>query len=278
MASEQPEAFVEIAAVKATSKSGEEEGLNHVQDFLYRFGYTGDREALKPGVLDDETSAALTKYQTCQGLPSTGEFDVATRHQMTTARCAFPDMSSGVEFATTCAWQRTEVTFAFGTGTNDVAGGSEFQATRAAFQTWAAVIPLTFREVGLNDNPDVVIDWRPANDPDLSMVGGTLAHADFPPACGVVTNTLPKPVHFDDTEHTWVIGAAAGAFDVETVAVHEIGHIIGLAHSSVAGAVMRSTIGSNATNRALTQDDISGVQGLYPQPPTPQPSSGWWWG
>lgn len=275
MASEQPEAFVEIAAVKATSKSGEEEGLSHVQDFLYRFGYTGEREALKTGVLDDETSAALTKYQARQGLPSTGEFDEATRHQMTTARCAFPDMSAGVAFSTTCDWQKSEVTFAFDTGTNDVGGTAEFAATRNAFQTWAAVIPLTFREVGLNDNPDVVIDWRPANDPDLSMVGGTLAHADFPPDCSVVTNTLPKPVHFDDTEHTWVIGATPGAFDVESVAVHEIGHIIGLAHSNVAGSIMFPSISSNGTNQALTQDDISGAQGLYP--PTSQPS-GWWWG
>ena len=272
MASEKPEPFVEIAAVRPTSKGGEEGGLTHVQDFLYRFGYVGDREALRSPVLDDATSDALAKYQTCQGLPSTGEFDEATLHQMTTHRCAFPDMRTGVEFATTCAWQKAEVTFAFGPGTNDVAGTTEFAATRAAFQTWATVIPLTFREVGMSENPDVVIDWRPANDPDLNMVGGTLAHADFPPDCSVVTNSLPKPVHFDDTEHAWTIGAAPGSFDVESVAVHEIGHIIGLAHSNVAGSIMFPSIGSNGTNRALTQDDISGAQNLYPKI-----SSGWWW-
>ena len=264
MASEQPEAFVEIAAVRPTSKGGEEEGLTHVKDFLYRFGYIENREAMKSPALDDATSEALAKYQTCQGLASTGEFDEATRHQMTTARCAFPDMRLGVAFATTCDWGKTEVTFAFNTGTNDVPGTAEFQATRNAFQSWAAVIPLNFREVGQNDSPDVLIDWRPANDADLSMVGGTLAHADFPPDCSVVTNTLPKPVHFDDSEHNWVIGAAPGAFDVESVAVHEIGHILGLAHSSVAGAIMFPTISSNGTNQALTQDDISGAQDLYP--------------
>lgn len=267
MASEKPEAFVEIADLRPANKGDEEEGLEHVQDFLHRFGYIKDRERLKPGCLDDETSAALTKYQTCQGLPGTGEFDETTRRQMTTARCAFPDMSAGVEFATTCDWGQAEVTYAFDTGTDNVAGTDEFEATRDAFQTWAAVIPLTFREVGSSDSPDVLIGWRPANDPDLNMVGGTLAHADFPPACGFINNTLPRPVHFDDTEHTWAIGAVPGAFDVETVALHEIGHILGLAHSNVAGAIMFPSIGSNRTNRVLTQDDISGVQSLYGTPP-----------
>ena len=271
MASEKPEPFVEIRAVRPANKGDEEEGLTHVQDFLYRFGYIKDKEVLKHGCLDDETSAALTKYQTCQGLPSTGEFDETTRRQMTTHRCAFPDMRDGVEFTALCNWGRAEVTYAFDTGTNDVANTDEFQATRNAFQTWAAVIPLTFREVGSNESPDVLIGWRPANDPDYSMIGGTLAHADFPPACGVVTNTLPKPVHFDDTEHNWAIGAAPGAFDVESVALHEIGHILGLAHSNVTGAVMFPSIGSNGTNRVLTQDDISGAQNLYP-PGVPCPN------
>ena len=114
-----------------------------------------------------------------------------------------------------------------------------------------------------------LIGWRPANDPDHSMVGGVLAHADFPPGCSVVTNFLPKPVHFDDSEHTWNIGAAPNTFDVETVALHEFGHILGLAHSNVAGAVMFPTVSSNFTKRALTQDDIDGVRSLYPGCGTP---------
>lgn len=57
------------------------------------------------------------------------------------------------------------------------------------------------------------------------------------------------------------------SFDIESVALHEIGHIVGLAHSTVAGAVMQSTISSNATLRALTQDDIDGFNALYAKVP-----------
>ena len=76
---------------------------------------------------------------------------------------------------------------------------------------------------------------------------------------------LPKPVHFDDSEHVWSVGAVSGAYDIETVALHEIGHIVGLAHSSVSGAVMAPTVSSNFTKRALTQDDIDGFLELYPE-------------
>jgi Matrixin len=99
------------------------------------------------------------------------------------------------------------------------------------------------------------------------MVGAVLAHADFPPGCSVVTSALPKPLHFDDTEATWCIGAVPDQFDVETVALHELGHILGLQHSSIGGSVMFATVSSNLTKRALTADDIAGIRALYPSQP-----------
>lgn len=93
------------------------------------------------------------------------------------------------------------------------------------------------------------------------------AHADFPPGCSVVVDQLPLPVHFDDSEHTWVIGAASGGFDIETVALHEIGHILGLEHSAVSGAVMFPSVSSNFTLRALQEDDLAGLRQLYPHTP-----------
>ena len=197
-------------------------------------------------------------YQRRQGLPVTGVFDEPTRAQMSTHRCGMPDLDNSVAFVTRCSWPTPQLTFAFEDGTNDIAGAAEFQAVRSAFATWAAAVPLTFSEVGAGQGPDVAIDWRPANDPDHSMVGGVLAHADFPPGCGVVTNSLPKPVHFDDSEHLWANGAVPGGFDVETVALHELGHILGLQHSDVAGSVMFASVADNFTKRALTADDLAG--------------------
>jgi peptidoglycan hydrolase-like protein with peptidoglycan-binding domain len=266
-------AFPKIAELPPIAPGEERPEFRHVQEFLQRFGYLVPG-AHPTGKVDEPSTEGLSKFQVFNGLEPSGEFDEATREAMTTPRCAMADMSSGVAFATTCKWAKTTLTFTFDTGTNDVPGNGEFDAVRAAFNTWSSASPLTFTEVANTANPDIRIGWRPAADPDHSMVGGVLAHADFPPGCSVVTNSLPKPVHFDDEEHTWAVGAQADAFDVETVALHELGHILGLAHSSIPGAVMAPRVAANFTLRTLTADDIAAIQSLYgaaPTPPAPTP-------
>jgi hypothetical protein len=256
-------AFPEIGAVSFTAVGERSTGFDHVQSFLQRFGYLPSG-SYAPGTLDAATSEALAKYQEFGGLEATGRFDGATRQRMTRPRCGLPDLAHGVRFTTTCPWGQTDLTYAFDRDTADVPGQTERDGVRAAFRTWQRLGALTFREVGMGDNPHIRVGWRAANDADFNMTGGIIAHADFPPACSVVTQTLPKPVHFDDSEHAWAIGAVPGAFDIETVALHEIGHIVGLGHSVVAGAVMLSGIAPNSTKRRLTRDDVDGFNRIYP--------------
>ena len=256
-----------LTAVGPAKKGDTGSGIENVQNFLIRFGYL-EGGVYEAGNLDDETSAALAKYQEHNTLPVNGEFDETTRELAITPRCGLPDLNGGIDFSTRCAWTKWSLTYRFDVPTSDCVG--EFQAARNAFTTWANAVPLTFTE-DASGAVDILIGWRPANDPDHSMVGGVLAHADFPPGCSIITNTLPKPVHFDDSEHTWSIGAFANQFDVETVALHELGHIIGLQHSSVAGSVMFPSVSANFTKRALTADDTSGAEALYPS------QSNWRW-
>jgi Alpha-L-arabinofuranosidase B (ABFB) domain/Matrixin/Putative peptidoglycan binding domain len=242
---------------------GRAEGFAEVSGYLGRFGYLA-KLPVDPTTLDEPASEALKKFQEREGLPATGAFDAPTRERMSKSRCGLPDLRDGVAFVARCAWNDRTLRYAFGAGTQDVAADEEFAAVRAAFRSWAAVVPISFTEVTAGDNPDVLVEWRDAADPDHDMTGPILAHADFPPGCGIVTNQLPKPVHFDDSEHTWIVGAAAGQYDIETVALHELGHILGLQHSSVPGAIMQPTVDDNATRRVLAADDIDGVRRLYP--------------
>ncbi|MGW3353724.1 RICIN domain-containing protein [Nonomuraea rubra] len=244
-------------------------GFIAVKTFLARFGYVD--ETMRPrvsdpetaNVLDEDTSSQLARYQAFHGLNPSGIFDEATKEMMARPRCAVPDPVAPA-FAVGCAWNRDSLTYAFGAGTGDVSGDDEREAVRRAFRTWSAAIAVVFREVGAGESPDISISWGNAKCGDADMTGGTLAHADYPPGCGYYGNALPRPIHFDDQENTWSVGAASGAYDVETVALHEIGHILGLQHSAVPGAVMFPTVSSNTTLRALTADDIEGARRLYP--------------
>jgi len=55
------------------------------------------------------------------------------------------------------------------------------------------------------------------------------------------------------------------SIDFESVATHEIGHLLGLDHSSILSATMFPTIGDGLNYaRQLSFDDIAGVSSLYP--------------
>lgn len=199
-----------------------------VQNYLIRYGYLSQATATVPGAvlgavpgqLDAVTVRALEEFQRRFNVGTPGVLDAPTRELMSTPRCGLPDLMGPVTFNTLCAWNRRNLTFAFGTLSAQVGNDVARNAVRRAFATWtAAGVGLTFAEVAQNQNPDIFIEWRQAADPDHSMVGGVRAHADFPPGCSIIVGNPPLPLHYDDQEHTWVDGAVANGFDIETVAL-----------------------------------------------------------
>lgn len=108
---------------------------------------------------------------------------------------------------------------------------------------------------------------------------GVLAHA-FQPGTEAIFGpggTIAGDVHFDGDE-LWsddpTDTTADADFDLFTVALHELGHALGLDHSGVAGSVMEPVYAG--ARRTLHPDDVAGIQFLYGPPlvaPVPEPSS-----
>ncbi|MBA0621564.1 hypothetical protein Godav_007173, partial [Gossypium davidsonii] len=70
-----------------------------------------------------------------------------------------------------------------------------------------------------------------------------------------------------DKDETWAVDfekvKSKAAVDLESVVTHEIGHILGLAHSSVKEAVMYPSLKPRNKKVNLKLDDVEGVQALY---------------
>lgn len=75
-----------------------------------------------------------------------------------------------------------------------------------------------------------------------------------------------KPaVEFDmefDPDWNWTTGSPAQV-DLESVALHEFGHALGLNHTGDGSAVMYASYPSGAQKRQPTQDDIDGLNAIY---------------
>jgi len=243
--------------------------VEKVQLYLARYGYlTGPYE---PKRVDTPTQQALQEFQGYMNISQTGVVDPDTAAALEKPRCGNLDETpagrafSGVPPSFVlrgCSYeaQLRTLAYAFVLGTSDIAGRGERQAVQNAFQTWQHEIPIDFEEVGTANNPNFRIGWfagTHGDDSPFDGIGNTLAHAFYPPPCG---GTFAGALHFDEAE-MWALAAGGANIDTETVALHEIGHLLSLAHSNVAGSVMFHTY--QGQRRALTQDDINGIRALY---------------
>lgn len=56
----------------------------------------------------------------------------------------------------------------------------------------------------------------------------------------------------------------SGEYDIDGIMAHEVGHVIGIGHSNVAGATMYPSVSAcNTANRSLATDDINAKNDLY---------------
>jgi Matrixin len=89
----------------------------------------------------------------------------------------------------------------------------------------------------------------------IPLDGGTLGVAYSPPPTN--GGTAAGDIVLNSTL-TWRINSYV---DIETVAIHEFGHALGMSHSQITTAVMYAYY--NSIKQNLTSDDTSGIQSVY---------------
>jgi hypothetical protein len=185
----------------------------------------------------------------------------------------------------TLKWAQTPVRyFVSNTGVPGVSASDLQSALGRAFATWTAVptASISYQLAGITSA-------RPGSDDGASVLGfqsrpdldRVLAQTSF--LVDTATGALMESDIFFNSAFPWSVAAAgeAGRYDLESIALHEIGHFSGLGHSALGETELISTGGRRVLSaeavmfpiaypsgsiaaRTLKADDIAGISDIYP--------------
>lgn len=265
-----------INQLRGCHKGNKTKGIHQLKSYLKQFGYLEylNQTHANDDDFDETLESAVKTYQENYHIEPTGTLDATTVSAMTSPRCGVPDIVNGTNymkphqkhesrssnihivshysfFPGNPRWPKTHLTYRFSANFPQEA----VAPVSRAFQKWDSATHFTFARAQAGQNADLVIGFHRRDHGDgapFDGPGGTLAHA-FSPTNG--------RFHYDADER-WSVGALTGAFHLETVAIHEIGHLLGLGHSSVPEAIMYARIGDGVVKN-LHEDDIQGIRALY---------------
>lgn len=254
--------------------------VEDLQAYLGRFGWLripgqervvaahDELPEVEPGAFDEATEQAFFDFQRFYGLSPTGRPDPETLALMQRPRCGVPDKRPVVAggdaqpfVLLSTKWTNLRPVYNLSAGTSDLSNASVNGALAWAYRTWFLEALIAVR--GGSSGADIDVRFATGNHGDgasnaFDGIGSVLAHGFPPPATG--SSAIAGDLHFDDAE-TWTRNLPPTGIDLDTVALHEGGHTLGLDHSADGSAVMFAFYGG--ARRTLTDDDIAGIRALY---------------
>ncbi|GFG29462.1 hypothetical protein Cfor_02853 [Coptotermes formosanus] len=238
--------------------------------FMRQYGYleqgTPDSEALYNEEAIIEAIKTVQKYG---AIPQTGKLDNATLQLMVSKRCGVPDIvrhkgDRQKRYVVGAAgWKKRDISYFVANWSPKLSEDDVVNEMKKAFKAWSGYARLNFHHVQ-NPNADITIAFGRGPHQDgypFDGPGNILAHAFYP----YEMDSYGGDIHFDDDEDWKVVenASADDGVDFFTVAVHELGHSLGLAHSPVSTSIMFPYYKGHQNNFQLGYDDILAMYELY---------------
>jgi hypothetical protein len=195
--------------------------------------------------------SAIANFQKNNNLKATGKLDQDTINFILKPRCANPDITNGINTMrkignkpTFKPWWRNEkknsLTYAF-YNDKDILDSTK-SLFQEAFNRWSKVTTLNFKLTKvISKDLDILIVFKNA-DGKGKFVGGTSIINKY----GII---------YLDKKYSNV--------NLESVVMHQIGHLLGLEHSHVEEAIMYPIM-SPTKKIQFVNDDLKRIQQIYP--------------
>lgn len=242
--------------------------------FLDDYGYIEvvkkktKRQMEKAGSLVSEAEGdmALKNLQKRYGLKPTGQFDEQTIKLLSDPRCGVKDvfykedeydgetLNRAKRYALSQKkWPKPELFYWYNPDkmTKDMPEKNVKEVIERALKKWASVSSVSFYETTTEDFADIKMSFDFGDHGDgypFTGEGQALAHAFYP---------VKGQLHFDDAER-FTDGIPSG-INLYFTATHELGHILGIKHSTVKDAVMFPYYPGYSDEIKLDQDDIDAI-------------------
>jgi hypothetical protein len=265
--SEAPEAVLRLAIQSGAVQTEKPEELRFVIDYLMTFGHLlkGDWRDITLG----DIANAVLSFQSFFGLEQDGVAGPKTiRAMLQTPRCGCPDVvqerhqeylrMQDVVAEKLQQWGKRELTYRIISFVSGLAQPTQREVIRQAWNSWESVCGIRVKEVDTK-GADIIIATGSSRQEQFDGPGGTLAWAYLPN--GRDTQLQMK---FDLSE-TWTVDSRQRGTLMLNVAAHEFGHLLGLDHSRVNGALMAPYYNA-VVAKPQANDDIPRVVARYGEP------------
>jgi hypothetical protein len=204
--------------------------------------------------------------------------------------CTRTDAEGGIGSGASLSWFKRDIPYTFyADGTTRIAGDAEFDVLRASFAVWPVAEGCD--ESGAPNGRRTDVSFHETNELSyIDRVGYDYAHpaanenllifhdrgwplpgqgdiialttTTYDPLTGEI---LDADIEFNTADWPFAIDGDASSMDLMNAAVHEIGHVLGLAHSPVKGSTMEAQGQLGETKkRTLECDDENAVVFKYP--------------